>query len=257
MILGLPSVCVAQPDVKDLIRQSVENYDRSWREAMHLSYTQQDITCSDGKKETAISQIVPLDGTPYERLISKDGHALSADEQRREDEKFDRELHKREAESPDERRARIQKYEKDRAFIKELPEAYDFKLVGEDTVAGRPAWVVTLTPKPGFVPKTSHADLLKHIEGKLWIDKQDLQWAKAEAHIIDTISIGLILARIAPGAHITLDMTRVSPTLWVAKEITINGEAKVLLVHTKNLNEQLTFTGYHTGKPSGPQVAEK
>jgi hypothetical protein len=224
---------------------------------MQLSYTQTDVTCTDDKKEIEVSDVVPLDGTPFQRLISKDGRPLTPEEQRKEDEKFRKELRKRQDESPEERQARIDKYDKQRAFINEVPEAYDFRLVGEDVVNGRPAWVVKLTPKPGFVPTTAHADLLKHIEGTLWIDKQDQQWAKAEAHVIDTISIGFILARIGKGARITLDLTRFSPTLWVTKEITINGAARVLLVHNKSLDEQLTFTGYHQGKPTGPQVAQK
>jgi hypothetical protein len=252
------TAAAAQPDVKALIRQSVENYDRAWRAGMQWGHLQEDVTCSDGKKEIEVSEVIPLEGTPYERLISKNGQPLSADERRKEDQKYEKALRQRKAESPEERRARLDKYEKERGFIRELPEAYDFRLVGDEVVDGRPSWVVTLTPRPGFVPTTPHADLLKHIEGKLWIDKQDLQWARAEAHVIDTISIGLILARIGAGAHITLDMDRIAQGFWAPHEITINGEARVLMVHTKNLDEHLTFTEYRLGTHlGGAEVAAK
>ena len=72
--------------------------------------------------------------------------------------------------------------------------------------------------------------MLKHIEGKLWIDKQDIQWAKAEAIVKNTISIGWILARM-DGRDINLEFTRVADGLWMPKQIDINGTAKVLLVH--------------------------
>jgi hypothetical protein len=213
------------------------------------------VTCVGDKKEVDVSEVFPLDGTPYERLISKDGHPLTADEQKHEDDKYKKELKKRESETPGERAARIAKYEKERAFISEIPNAYDFKLVGEDAVNGRPAWIVSLTPKEGFVPEQPHASLLKHIEGKLWIDKKDLQWARAEANVKDTVAIGFILARIGPGAHIEMEFSRLSDSLWMPKSLSIKGDAKVLLVHTKDLDEDLTFTNYRQASGAGEQVA--
>jgi len=181
---------------------------------------------------------------------------LTPEEKRKEDEKYDRELRKRQSESRSERTARIRKYEKERSFLADLPNAYNFRLLGDELVNGRPAWVVALTPRPGFVPTTQHGNLLRHIEGKLWIDKKDLQWAKAEADVIDTVSIGLILARIGPDAHITLSFERISDALWLPKDINIKGAARVLLVHTKDLNEHLTFADYHyRGGQSTEEVA--
>ncbi len=226
---------------------------------MEWGYTQQDVNRADGKEEIVVSEVAPLEGTPYERLVSKNGKPLSTEEKRKEDRKFQKERQRRREESPGERRARIEKYEKERAFIKEIPLAYNFALSGDEVIAGRPAWVVTLAPKPGFVPSTPRAELLRHIEGKLWIDKQDLQWAQAEAHVIDTIGIGFILARIAPGAHITLNMTRVNSSLWVTRDIEINGAARVFLVYTRNLDEEVTFSGYHRGPdaPNATPVAKR
>jgi hypothetical protein len=243
-VLAGSAVC-QEPDPAALVRQSVDNYERDWRIGMHWGYTQTDVTHTEDGKEVNVSEIAPLFGTPYERLISKDGHPLDADEQRKEDEKYEKTETERRNESPSERQARIQKYKSQRAFFKEIPDAYNFKLLGEENVAGRPAWVLQMEPRPDFVPSTSHAAMLKHIEGKLWIDKQDVQWAKAEAHVKDTISIGWIVARIGPGAHITLDFTRLSSSLWLPKSLKIHGTAKVFLVHTKDLNEELTFTNYH------------
>lgn len=238
-----------QPDPKALMVQSIANYERDWRAGMRFGYTQHDLTTSDGSKVVEVSEVIPLEGTPYERLISKNGQPLTAEEQRKEEAKYQKVLKQRQNESPEEHAARIRKYEDERSFLKDLPNAYDFKLLGEDTVDGRPAWILGLNPLPGFVPTTPHGAMLKHITGKLWIDKQAVQWAKAEAHVIDTISIGWILARIGPGAEITLAMTPVTEGVWMPKQICINGSAKVLMVHNKNLNEELSFSGYHADAP--------
>jgi hypothetical protein len=246
-----------QPNAKALVRQSVVNYERGWREGLQWGYTQNDVTSKGEKEEATVSEIIPLDGTPYERITSKNGEPLPPEEQRKEDLKLEKERRRRSAETPAERNARIQKDEKQQEFMREIPNAYDCRIVGEDTVADRPAWVVTLTPRPGFVPANSHAELLRHVEGKLWIDKQDLQWTKAEAHVIDTITFGLILARIGPGTHIAIEMTRVAPNLWLPSRMTIDGTARVLLFHNRSLNEQLVFSDYRhaPAAPPGTHVA--
>jgi hypothetical protein len=245
-----------KPDARALIRQSIQNYDKSWRSAMQWSYTQTDVTWVEGKQEVDVSSVIPLEGTPYERLLTKDGRALTPEEKRKEDEKYDRELRRRQTEPRSERTARIRKYEKERSFLADLPNAYNFRLLGDELVGARPAWLVELSPRPGFAPMTQHGGLLKHIAGKLWIDKKDLQWAKAEADVIDTVSIGVILARIGPGAHINLNFERISDALWLPKEINIKGAARVLLVHTKDLDEHLTFADYHyRGGQSVEEVA--
>lgn len=256
--MSLPTAFAQTSDARELVRQSVLNYEKAWRAGMQWSYTQTDVNCVDGTKEVDVSQVVPLDGTPYQRLIGKNGHSLSPEEQRTEDGKYQKELRRRRSESSATRLARIEKYEKERAFLLEIPGAYDFRVAGEDLVGGRPAWVIHMTPHPGFEPTMTHGGMLKHIEGKLWIDKKEVQWSKAEADVIDNVTVGFILARIGPGAHITLDFSRISDKLWVPKEITIKGEARILLVHNKKLDEELSFSDYHLPAGSaGEQFARR
>ncbi len=237
-----------QIDPQVIVRQSVANCERDWRESVNWAWTQTDISVSEDRKETTISQMIPLAGTPYERLILKDGHPLSAEEQRKENRKFEKVLEQRENEPRAEREARIRKYESERAFLQDIPNAYNFTLLGEENVEGRPAWVIRMTPRRGFMPTTSRSALLEHIEGKLWIDKQDLQWAKAEAHAIDTVSIGWIVARIGPGANFTFEQTRVADGLWMPKRLCVDGLVRVMMIYPKYLNEIVTYTDYHLEK---------
>jgi hypothetical protein len=239
------SVACGQIDPRALVAQSIVNYDHDWREAMSWAYTQTDVTRADDGKKVEVFEVTPLAGTPYDRLVLRNGEPLDAAEQRKEDHKYEKALKERTEESPRKKAERIQKYAKARAFIDEVPNAYDFKLLGSELVDGRPAWVVRLTPRPGFVPESPYAAMLRHIEGTLWIDKQDVRWARADAPVIDTIGIGVILARIEPGTSFQLEQTRIADDLWVPKRIVINGTARVFLVHDKNLDEQLSFSGYH------------
>jgi hypothetical protein len=234
-----------QVDPKALVSESIRNYQRDWQ-AIRTNWasTESDITEADGTKQANVSEVIPVAGTPYDRLILKNGHPLTPAEQRREDRKFERALRQREQEAPSEREARIRKYDQERALVTDIPNAYSFKLLGEELVDGRPAWILAMTPRPDFTPSTPHGSLLGHVEGKLWIDEGDVRWVKAEAHVIDTIGIGWVLARIEPGAQFTLEQTRVENELWVPRRITIAGAARVMIFHSKSISEELTWSGY-------------
>jgi hypothetical protein len=256
-VLFASAVLGAEPDLTALVKQSIANHGHAWREQTQWRYKQTDTTYSGGEKHVETSEVIPLFGTPYERLIAKDGHPLSPEEQKTEEQKYEKALAKRQKESPAERAARIKKYQGQWSFLSDLPSAYNFKLLGEEAVDGRPAWVIGMTPREGFVPSTSRGSMLRHINGKLWLDKQDVQWVKTEAHVIDTIEIGWVLARIGPGAEIRMDMKRVAERLWLPVSIHINGSAKLLMVHRKNLNEQLTFFDFaRVGANQALQVSE-
>lgn len=239
-----------QVDPKVLLRQSVDNYNRTWRAGMALAYTATDVTESGGDKDVTVTEVIPVAGTPYDRVVVKGGQKLKGEDAAREEQKFEKTCREREKESPAERAARLRKIESQHAFANEVPNAYDAKLVGEDTIDGRPAWILQLTPRADFHPVNMRAAMLKHIGARLWIDKQDVQWVKAQAHVIDTISIGWVMARIGPGANITFEQTRVADSLWMPKKICIAGDAKIFLVHDKDLTETVTFTGYHRPEPA-------
>jgi hypothetical protein len=247
------SAAYGQPEPKAVVKQSIDKYEWDWHEALAWCYRQTDTVHSDGRMDINVSDITPLGGTPFERLVMKDGQKLTPEQREKEERKYRKMAEERARETPAEREERLAKYEKERLFIREIPQAYDFTLLGEETVNGRPAWVIKLEPHPGFVPSMPHASLLRHIEGKLWIDKEDFQWAKAEANVIDPIDIGLILARIGPGTRIQVDQLRIADNFWMPREIKVEGAVKVLLVHTKKIDENLAYSEY---RRDAPLVAE-
>lgn len=232
------------PDAKAIVRQSIVNYQHDWREGIKWTYKQTDVMRKDGQDVTEVSEIGPLYGTPYERLLSRDGEC-SPELRQHEDEKFRKAAQERENENEEKRSARIQKYDADRAFFKEIPEGYDFAIVGEPVINGRPTWQIAMTPHPGYIPRNSRSSMFKHIKGTLWIDKEELRWAKAEAEVIDMVSIGWIVARVGPGAKFGLEQVRVRPNFWMQKKIDVDAVAKVMMVHNKDLTEHLTYSDYH------------
>ena len=86
--------------------------------------------------------------------------------------------------------------------------------------------------------------MLPKIKGKLWIDQADYQWARVEADVIDTISFGWIVARLAKGARIELEQTRVNDEVWLPSRIRAVASARVGLVKRFNIDSETTYSKF-------------
>jgi hypothetical protein len=47
-----------------------------------------------------------------------------------------------------------------------------------------------------------------HFETRFWVHKQDYQLMKADVEVVDTVSLGLFLVRLARGSHAAFEQTR-------------------------------------------------
>jgi hypothetical protein len=147
-------------------------------------------------------------------------------------------------ETPDEQTARTRKNQENRAFLQDVLEAFDFRLVGEETVGGRPAYVLHATPHPGYRARGKYAKMFSRVEGKLWVDKQDFGWIKVDGQVTQSFSLGLILARVERGSHIIMEQTCVGDAVWVPKQIEIRATARILLLKSLDIQRTLTYTDY-------------
>src|SRR5262249_14784459 len=115
------------------------------------------------------TEVLILAGQPYEKLISKDNKPLSEKEARHEQEKMDKELAHRQNLSAKERAKLEEERRKEREYIRELPDAFTFRMIGEEAVSGKKAWVIAADPRPGYKPKRDKAKLLTRVRGKIWV----------------------------------------------------------------------------------------
>ena len=189
-----------------------------------------------------------LDGQPYRRTLERDGKPLSPDEQRGEQRRLDRETAKLNKETPKEKQRRMDEAEKQRkrefAFLSEIPDLFDLRLEGESTVDGRPVWVVSGSPRPGAQAKSRDAKVLLKLRGRMWIDKATYQWAKVEAETTGTISWGLFLARLDPGAKLIFEQREVNDELWLPKRLVLSGSGRVGLLKRISQEEEIEWSNY-------------
>jgi len=150
-----------------------------------------------------------------------------------------------ERETPAQRAERLRKEEEETAsLVGEILKAFDFELIGEEIVNGRPAYVLQATPHPGYQAQGKYGKMFSKLEGKLWVDKQDLGWIKADGRVIQPFSIGLFLARVLRGSHITMEQTRVDGGIWMPEHVEIRAAAKIFFIKSLVIDRVLTYSEY-------------
>lgn len=252
LLLALTCALAANAQItpQEIVKRSVDrdarNFERFKDYTFHQRTVQQrldkrgKVTGSDNE----LHEVLMLGGRPYERLLERDGKPLSEKDAAKEQAKLDKEAAKR-AKETDRDRA---KYEKDRLaqrrFAREIPDAFTFRLLGEEMIGGLPVWKIQADPKPGFKPKEGRADLLKKVRGTLWIEQAGYQWVRAEIDVIGTISWGLFVLRIPAGAKINFSQTRVNDEVWLPKQVHIRADAKLGLVKTFRIDMDVAYSNY-------------
>ena len=208
--------------------------------------------------EVKTYEILEIYGEQVRRLIEKDDKPLDAKEAAKEEEKIQKIIDKRKNESDEERQKREEKAVKEREdarkFVREVADAYDFRLVGTEQVGGRDAWVIDGEPRPGFEPKTKEAKILSKLHGRVWIDKGDLQLAKMEIEMLDTVSFGWVLARIHKGTRVMLEQTRVNDEVWLPRHMTFKVDARVALFKGYNIDGDQEYRDYKKFRTSAKIV---
>jgi hypothetical protein len=242
------------PDVHEIMRRAIAKDIVNWEAARNYTFierTQESKLDNGGRvqsSKTETSEITILYGEPFERLIARDDKPLSAREQKKQDDQFEKETRKRENESPAEREKRIREFEKnrqdERTFVQEVLQAYDFTLAGEETVNGRKTWVVDAQPRPGFEAKRKEAKILPKIKPRFWIDQQDHTWVKLRGDVLDTMSFGWVIARIHKGSQFELQQTRVNEEVWLPLRVDVRLDARVALLKGVNEDFHVTYSEY-------------
>lgn len=207
----------------------------------------------DGKgrvKSTEVKtyEVMELYGEQAQRLIEKDDKALSSKDAAKEEEKIQKIIDKRKNESEDARRKREQKEEKEREdgrkFVREVADAYNFHLVGTESLSGRNAWVIDAEPRPGYEPHMKEAKFLPKFRGRVWIDKDEDQWAKMDIECVDTASLGWFLARVHRGSRIVVEQMRVNDEVWLPKHVAVKVDVRLALLKNYDVELEQTFRDY-------------
>jgi hypothetical protein len=238
------------PDPREIVRRSVEVDQIKWRHLRDYTWIARDVerrldSAGKVKSERVDSwETLNLYGESYHRYVIRDNKPAGPDEQR----KMDKLAAKLAHETPEQRQRRLEQEDKEVqknfAFLREVPDIYNIRLEGDGTIDGRAVWIISGVPKPGYQAKSRDARALTKVRGRVWIDKTDYQWVKVEAETTDTISFGVFLARLNPGARLVFEEERVNQEVWLPKRVWMSGAGRIGLVKKIATEEEITYSNY-------------
>jgi len=245
---------LSSAEIQPIIRAVAENdiaNDLKQRDYAYLQREEEhklDGQGNEKSRETRDYEIMMLYGQGVRRLIARNDKPLSAEESAKEEKKIQELMRKREQETPEQRSKRLQKEarerEEERAWVREIADAYTFRLVGTETRDGRETYVIDADPRSDFHPHLKDAKYLPKFRGRLWIDSTEPQWVKLDCEAIDTVSWGLFLARIHKGSRISIELTRVNDEVWLPRSVSLKLSARLALLKNMNVVEDVSYRDY-------------
>jgi len=126
-----------------------------------------------------------IQGFPYQRLIEKNGQALT-EKERKEEEKRESEFRERIAKREDP----TSDEENDFSFNPDLVGRYDFSLEGVEEMEGRSNYVLAYRPKEGKLPVKRRMDrALNKAEGRIWVDQESYEVSRIEFELKEKVKL--------------------------------------------------------------------
>lgn len=193
------------PDPAALVRRAMELEKGAAKDELRFAFRERvvskDLDSSGNVRKTTekVHDVLMIEGTPQRLLLEENGKPVSAKEMSSQQDFVRLVIDIRKSESPGERTKRIDAYEKKRSqfrdAIDEIPSAFTFRLVGEETRNGRTCYVLEATPREGFEPTNRYGKIFAHTFAKLWIDKATGHWLRAEGEVQETVNLGWIFVQ--------------------------------------------------------------
>ena len=241
-------------DPREIVRKSVELDQVNWQRRADYTWEgeSRERHFDSHHRVTAEHQesweTIILDGQPFERTLKRDGKPLPPSEQKKEQEKLDKFAALVDKETPEEKERRLAELEKkrrrERQFLLEIVDAYDFRLEGEQKIDGQDTWEISGTPKPGYHAHSREGAAMAKIRGKIWIEKTGYQWVKLEAETTGTISFGWFLARLNPGAKLEVEQKHINDEVWLPTREFLSGTGRIGLLKKVAEEEEITWKNY-------------
>ncbi|MEX2260357.1 MAG: hypothetical protein WD696_00320 [Bryobacteraceae bacterium] len=267
LLLGLASATAlpAEVDAREIVLRAVAAEERNWKVARNYGYSERvDARRVDSQgrlksQDLKTYDVTLLEGSPYRRLAGRGDLPLPPGDEKKEREELARNIVKRGKETAAQRALRMDEYESrpdwQREAWQELPEAFDFRLAGEEMWDGNSVYLIEATPRQGYQPRSRTAKALVHLQGKLWVNKRDYHLVKAEVEVIDTISVALFLVRLAKGSRATYEQTRVNDEVWLPRRAQLSASARLGLLKVLHIEHEVIYSKCREFQNDPPAVS--
>ena len=235
-------------ELSDIVQRATAALNADWAADPSYACVEKDETRKGEKLTSKTFEVVMIDGSDYHLPLAINDQPLPPERKRAELLKLKNEVAKRTNESPSARRSRINAWKKERdengELLLDFPSVLSFHLIGEDSKDGYPAYVLSATPIPGFVPKTRATKVLAGVEGKAWVERDTLHPMLVECTVVTPVPVYGALASVLPGTEIEIKMTPVTDATWLIDEVSIKLNVSKLHLFKSTAVTRSTYTQY-------------
>jgi hypothetical protein len=209
----------------------------------------------DGKvKKTEVKEFTffYLDGQEISTLVKKDNKALSAEEQKKENEKTQKEIQdiqKRESktEAKDEKAKDEGKKEKndDDVGVESFLRTCQFVNPRRERFRGQDVLVFDFEPNPEYKARNIVEKIVQKLAGVIWIDEKAHDVARLEAYFVGDFKFaGGLLANLQKGTSFIFEQAYLNNEVWLPTYEEAHAAVRVLLVKGFKLNAITRYSDY-------------
>ena len=256
-LVALPTLIASQqdnvvhrplPDIKRLLSDVQDNQKQLEGVVDQYSCTEneeeRELDKNGQVKKTTVKEYMDfyLGGELVRREVKKDGKPLTTDEQKKEDgriEKRIRDYDKKKSEGEDASK------KKERIDVSTFLRSSDFTHPRWERFRAHEVIVFDFAPNPAYKPRNKTEDLLHKLVGTLWVDDQDHQVVRLEAHLSDSFKLaGGLLASIRKGSSLVMEQAKTNGEVWLPSYVDAHFSARLLLVSSAVGDYASKFSDY-------------
>ncbi len=251
---GLPAIPTLLADVQanqralDKIRESY-----TFREIQDLH--ELDKHGGVRKEEKREYNVFYVNGHPIQRLVRKDGAALSPAEEKKEAEHIQNKVQAAEATPPGDLLNN-----RHQVSISRLLSIEHWSGERRVTLDNRPMIALDFAGDRNAQTHGIAEDASKHLAGTLWVDERDRQVRRVEARLDSPFRLELGLVSLSQGSSFTFDQKIINNEVWLPTGATIHIEARAAIFLGYHIQVQITDDQYRkfqaSAEPGEPATAK-
>ncbi len=241
------------PDIKALLldvaknQKAIEELQKQY--TCHLVAEEEKFDSKGGVTSRTVKEydVFNCGGDEIRHLVKDDSKPLTAEQQHKEDERFNKEFsdyQKKQAELANDPKKQEKKDERQQAQISDFLRAESFTNPRRERFRGQDVIVFDFGPNPDYKPRKLVESIVQKLVGVVWIDEQARDVARLEARFSETAKIGGgLLASLDKGTNLVIEQTKINGEVWLPSYAEVHATARVVFVRVRQ-NEIDRYSDY-------------
>ena len=203
------------------------------------------------KSETKEYDVFWLNGVQVHKLVKKNGIELTAEEQKKESDRIDKEVAKAKERrtKADAKGQETDSHGHEEITVSRFLELGSFTNPRRLKLADRNTIAVDYAGDPKAKTRNRSEDVVRDLAGTIWVDEQDQVISRLEGHLLNTFKIGGgLLVNIQKGTNFAMEQKKINDEVWLPTKIDARGAGRAMLFFKFNGNIQVVSSDYRRFK---------